>query len=150
MALLALPLALVGAVMVGGVAFVFSDPGVSATRRTLGGIVLVLGTVALWVGCVSVVGDVQGHLLSATRDHTLATSVLNPDPALRFLAGWRPAVGSLGLWLGAPGLLCLGLMLRQGNSKRERALLVLCWLTSAPLAILVLLAAFLSGEPLTA
>ena len=147
-ALLALPVALVGAFMLGKVAFAFKDSQASEARLRLGDAVLVIGTIALLAACFSSVGDVQSHLLSAQRLEMAAKRSLNPAPDLRFLAGWRPTAETLALWVGGPCALYFGMALRRGASKRERFLLLLFWLASAPLSVLVLLFAYLSGEPL--
>jgi len=144
---LAIPVALVGAVMVGSAAFAFKDPQGSAVRRGVGDVLLLIGTIALLLGCMSAVHDVQSHLLSAMR--RIGKGGLSPGPDLRFLAGCRPAVHTLALWLGATGMLYLGVMLRQRVSTLDRSLLFLCWLASAPLAVLVLLFAYMIDAPLS-
>jgi len=139
---LAVPVALVGAFMVGSAAFAFKNPQGSAVRRGVGDVLLLIGTIALLLGCVSAVHDVQSHLLSVER------GIGKSGPDLRFLAGYRPAVHTLALWLGATGMLYLGVMLRQRVSTLERSLLLLCWLASAPLAVLALVINYMIGAPL--
>lgn len=149
-ALVAIPLVAIGAFMIGRVAFGFGSPGAPATRRQIGTLLLVIGTVGLCIGSIAAVADIQRHVLWAERREAAITSGINPAPDARFLAGWRPDVGTLALWLLGPCLLFVGVNLREGVSKIPLLLLLFYWLAGAPLAVLVFILAYLRGEPLSA
>ncbi len=142
--LLGFPLAILGASLVGRVAFAFGDPGAHRGRRRIGAAILIVGTVALLVSCLDSVNDIHSHVLSAMRQEMISL------PDLRFVAGWRPSIYLVVLWLSAPCMLVLGVKLRNRVSRNALILLFVYLLASAPLASLVFLWLYLRGAPLSA